>query len=71
MSRMARSGGTFRKLIWTFERGTLQYDIICILILLFIFLVPRSCLVTRRSDSMQSPRVQRGALVQADMHQCP
>ena len=30
-------------LIWTYERGTLQYDIICILILAFIFFVPPSC----------------------------
>jgi len=39
---MARQGGTLRNvLIWTYERGTLPYDIICALILAFIFLVPR------------------------------
>ena len=26
--------------VWSYERGTLQYDIICVLILAFIFLVP-------------------------------
>ncbi len=26
---------------WAYERGTLQYDILCALILLFIFLTPR------------------------------
>jgi hypothetical protein len=30
-------------LIWSYERGTLQYDIMCGLILAFIFFVPRSC----------------------------
>jgi hypothetical protein len=28
-------------LFWSFERGTLQYDILCGLILVFIFLTPR------------------------------
>ena len=28
-------------LFWAYERGTLQYDILCGLILLFIFLTPR------------------------------
>ena len=49
---MLKPTGTFRNLIiWTYERGTLQYDIICALILAFIFLVPRSCLVRRRTDN--------------------
>lgn len=38
-------------MIWTHERGTLQYDIICALILAFIFLVPRSCFVGKRTDN--------------------
>ena len=29
--------------LWKFERGSLAYDIMVILILLFIFVVPRSC----------------------------
>ena len=35
-------------LIWTYERGTLQYDILCGLILAFIFLVPRSCFAPKK-----------------------
>ena len=30
-----------RHLLWTFERGSLQWDILCLLILAFIFLLPR------------------------------
>ena len=32
-----------RIFLWTYERATRPYDIIVILILLFIFLVPRGC----------------------------
>jgi hypothetical protein len=47
---MAKTGATIRNiLVWTYERGTLQYDIICALILAFIFLVPRSCFTAKRS----------------------
>jgi hypothetical protein len=28
-------------IFWSYERATLQYDILCVLILLFIFLLPR------------------------------
>jgi hypothetical protein len=40
--------GNFKRLLsnvflWKYERGSLAYDIIVVLILLFIFLVPRSC----------------------------
>lgn len=38
--------------LWSYERGTIQYDIICALILAFIFFVPRSCFVSRKSDSV-------------------
>lgn len=31
-----------RHLLWTFERGSLQWDILCCLILAFIFLIPRN-----------------------------
>ncbi|PYV06416.1 MAG: hypothetical protein DMG10_01890 [Acidobacteria bacterium] len=34
-------------LIWSYERGSLQYDIICALILAFIFFVPPSCFVKK------------------------
>lgn len=30
-----------RHLLWTFERGSLQWDILCVLILAFLFLIPR------------------------------
>lgn len=31
-----------RVIFWRYERGSWQYDILCLLILLFIFLTPRS-----------------------------
>ncbi len=31
-----------RFLLWSFERGSIQYDAICIVILAFIFLTPRT-----------------------------
>ena len=34
-------GALSRLVFWDFERGSWQYDIICILILAFIFLTPR------------------------------
>lgn len=33
-----------RVVFWRYHRGGWQYDILCIIILLFIFLVPRSVL---------------------------
>jgi len=55
---MVKTGGTFRNiLIWTYERGTLQYDIIIALILAFIFLVPRSCFVSRKVDDLHTRSV--------------
>lgn len=30
-----------RHLLWTFERGSFQWDIMCCLILAFLFLIPR------------------------------
>lgn len=45
-------------MIWTHERGTLQYDIICALILAFIFLVPRSCFVRKRTDNPTAQSLQ-------------
>jgi len=52
---MARPGEVLRKtLVWSYERGTLQYDIICGLILAFIFFVPRSCFLRPRTDMQKS-----------------
>ena len=31
-----------RFLLWSFDRGSIQYDVICALILAFIFLIPSS-----------------------------
>src|SRR5690349_9404333 len=31
-----------RFLLWSFERGSVQYDVICVMILAVIFLTPRS-----------------------------
>lgn len=30
-----------RHLLWTFDRGSFQWDILCLLILVFLFLIPR------------------------------
>jgi len=60
---MARAGGTIRNiLIWTYERGTLQYDIICALILAFIFLIPRSCFIAKRSAAPRAGSIQTAPL---------
>lgn len=49
---MAKPSGTFRNIIiWSYERGTLQYDIICALILAFIFFVPKSCMTARSAEA--------------------
>ena len=42
---MGKPGALRKTLIWSYERGTLQYDIICGLILAFIFFTPRSCFI--------------------------
>jgi len=45
---MKKSSGRF--LIWSYRRGSIQYDIICALILAFIFLLPRGCLVRGKNE---------------------
>ncbi len=56
---MGKIGGVFRSiLVWTYERGTLQYDIICALILAFIFFVPKSCFSPRRQDTARATQAQ-------------
>jgi hypothetical protein len=35
--------------MWSYDRGTIQYDIICALILAFIFFMPPSCFVSKKS----------------------
>lgn len=56
---MAKIGGKLKSiLVWTHERGTLQYDIICALILAFIFFVPKSCFNPRRQNPAQNTQTQ-------------
>jgi len=45
-----------RIFVWSYERGTIQYDIICALILAFIFLVPPSCFVAKKPGNVQPSR---------------
>ena len=55
---MAKLGGTLRNVFtWTYSRGTIPYDIICALIILFIFLIPRSCFVRKPSAPDDHSRV--------------
>jgi hypothetical protein len=57
---MAAAGHAARKIfIWSYERGTLPYDIICALILAFVFFAPRSCFVNRPGgvQSVSAPSV--------------
>jgi hypothetical protein len=41
-----------RFLLWSFERGSIQYDVICVVILAFIFIIPAS-FFDDRSDFMR------------------
>ncbi|MBI4469118.1 MAG: hypothetical protein HY650_07345 [Acidobacteria bacterium] len=43
-------------LLWSYERGTWQYDLLCILILLFIFLTPSSYFIHRDAVPLGSHR---------------
>ena len=36
-----------RVILWSYERGTWQYDLLCFLILVFIFLTPSSFFIHR------------------------
>lgn len=38
-------------LLWSYERGTWQYDVLCLLILAFIFLTPSSWFAHSGADS--------------------
>ena len=38
--------------VWSYERGTLPYDILCALILAFIFLMPPSCFVAKKTGKL-------------------
>jgi hypothetical protein len=40
---------------WNYERGSWQWDVLCILILAFIFLTPKSRFNSDRSLATQAP----------------
>lgn len=42
-----------KTLFWSYDRGSWQYDVMCVLILAFIFFVPNS-LFTQRASSLTS-----------------
>ena len=42
-------GTLYRIIVWSYDRGTLPYDVLCALILAFIFLVPRSCFLKKQA----------------------
>lgn len=61
---MPKPGSFFHSiLMWSYERGTIPYDIICVLILAFIFLTPRSCFQRRRTaEPAKAPVAHAGTL---------
>ena len=44
-----------RILLWKYDRGSLAFDIIVVLILAFIFVVPRSCFERRIRPGADKP----------------
>ena len=51
---------TLKKILfWSYERGSLQYDLMCVLILAFIFLSPNRVFQSRASAA--APLIVRGA----------
>jgi hypothetical protein len=58
---MSQKGSTWRNIfVWTYDRGTLPYDILCGLILVFIFFVPRSCFAPKKPiDSSVQGKVEQ------------
>lgn len=56
---MGKSGGAARNIFfWNFQRGTIPYDILCGLILAFVFFVPRSCFAPKPKTN-PSPNQER------------
>jgi hypothetical protein len=49
-----------RSIFWAYERGSWQYDVICIVILAFIFLSPRSWFNDRPTLQLTDLRHQQG-----------
>ena len=46
--------------LWTYARNTWQWDVLCVLILIFIFLTPKSWFAN--GERRQQPRHQNGAV---------
>jgi hypothetical protein len=46
-----------RILLWDYSRGTWQYDVLCLLIIVFIFSTPKSWFEKREKLATQSSRV--------------
>ena len=44
-----------KTLFWSYERGSWQYDVMCVLILAFVFFAPNSLFHT--ADAVKRPRV--------------
>lgn len=44
-----------KTLFWSYERGSWQYDVMCVLILAFIFFAPNN--LFQSSDAVKRPRV--------------
>lgn len=46
-------------LLWSYERGTWQYDVLCLVILAFIFLTPSSWFNRPSAGSTSPPGMER------------
>lgn len=44
-------------ILWRFQRGTWQYDVLCLLIIGFIFLTPKACFDGREKFATQTSRL--------------
>jgi len=51
-----------RSIFWSYERGSWQYDVICVVILAFIFLSPRSWFNDRPTLQLTDLRHQQGVV---------
>lgn len=58
---MPQQRSTWRNIfVWSYERGTLPYDILCGLILAFVFFVPRSCFAPKKKAENPPVRADQG-----------
>ena len=44
--------------LWSYARNTWQWDVLCVLILVFIFLTPKSCFVSGERQNRSGPQTQ-------------